>query len=401
MFRFDLLEFLERSLRGFINSLRNILATIILLVRHPVRGPRVAEYRFRDPERRQIGGLTLLFLAFFFSLSLATIAGQSSLLDLPGRARQALAGSFNFQWSSIWPALAGSLVSTIVADFLLRAWLRTMSDLSGSERQVATEVVEYAFFIPAVLTSIWLLCVAAAEPMVSTAAKAAILIIASAVLYLAFLSSDRVLRAYAEAPSLRLISWPGRVLPFMTVVALALSFAAGLICIDLLRIRNQSPLVDSESVMDFVADAQCYSFPRDPKLYVLLTNWSDRPLWVDLARTTTALIATNVSRQGEHEVIVGHHVWLSQDGGPVVVEPGRSTVISATLPVDAIRQVDSSIDGRHPGRTGCFILRRYLVAASQVTITRPWRSQQGNAIGRNHVFTYGNGVVGRPDNSSR
>lgn len=397
MLRFDLFEFLERSLRGFVDSLRNILLTVALLARYPVRGPRVAERRFRDQSRRQIGGLTLLFIAFFLVLSLAA-SGRLGPLEWSERARQVVATGFTFQWSSLWPPLIGALTSTVLLDVLIRIWLRTNSPLGLVQRKVATETVEYALFLPSLSLALWYLLVLEIPP---GWAGAAVLLVASVLLYLSVAAATRVLRTTVEGALPIKQSWSPVGAPFGTLVVLVLSLAAGVSVARALQIRTDAIVLDSQSTMQFIGDVRCPRTGGDLEIELMLTNWSDRPIFVDLANTTTVLLATSVSQEGSREVIKGYHTILSDIDALTLVEPGRSALVRAKIDTKEIEQEIKA--GRSRGRldslhgihlSGCYLLPYYYLGSGEVTVTRPWRAKQSGAIGGNHIFRYSNGAVG-------
>ena len=66
----DLFDLLEGLFNGLVFFVYNALETAARLLRHPFRAPGYLSAAFRTKGRRQISGLTFMFLTFFTVLGL-------------------------------------------------------------------------------------------------------------------------------------------------------------------------------------------------------------------------------------------------------------------------------------------------------------------------------------------
>ena len=69
----DLFDLLEGLFKGTVFFFYNVLETAFLLFRHPFRAPGYLDAAYRMKGRRQIGGLTFMFLAFFTTMGFVNL----------------------------------------------------------------------------------------------------------------------------------------------------------------------------------------------------------------------------------------------------------------------------------------------------------------------------------------
>ncbi len=151
--RIDLFEFLDGLFRGILYFFYNLAESAFWVVRRPIRGPALLYRVHKDKTRRQLGGLTFLFVTYFaVYASLYFLADPQSGPPLLRTMMPALGGSFDISWW--WVVFLASVVSTIIVDALLRIVLR----LRFRKRRVRERILgttEYALFLPVLLATPW------------------------------------------------------------------------------------------------------------------------------------------------------------------------------------------------------------------------------------------------------
>lgn len=125
--RIDIFEFLEGLIRGLIFFIYNFFETIWRLTVSPTRGVLRLYRASADLHRKQLGGLTFLFLLFF----LVAIARTPALLtaigfgDVSGSLLRAVNATPRLGSDVFWAPIAGALAATVIVDApcrLLLAW---------------------------------------------------------------------------------------------------------------------------------------------------------------------------------------------------------------------------------------------------------------------------------------
>lgn len=137
----DLFELTERIFHGVVYFIYNLIFSIWTVFTHPVRGPTTLQAHYEDNSKRQIGGMTLLFLIQFILLLLILpfLTGSGTLGPLG-----AWLVSAEFRWGDFWPALLSSLVAAVLVDAGLRLLLRRFYQAPSAERERAIGRIEYA-----------------------------------------------------------------------------------------------------------------------------------------------------------------------------------------------------------------------------------------------------------------
>jgi hypothetical protein len=120
--RIDLFEVVDGLIRGIVYFLYNVVETTATIVRHPIKGPIRLHRSSLRQGRKQIGGLTFLFLTFMLLYSsLPSEKGFFRRLQNPSTdIFDELIHLPNFDVDRMWPAILGSLISTVVIDGTLR-----------------------------------------------------------------------------------------------------------------------------------------------------------------------------------------------------------------------------------------------------------------------------------------
>ena len=124
--RIDVFEFLEGLIRGLVLFIYNFVETIWQLTTAPRWGVLKLYRASADPRRKQLGGLTFLFLLFF----LAAIARTPLLLlalgfgDVSGSLLKALNATPRIGSDALWAPVVGALAATMIVDAPCRLLLR-------------------------------------------------------------------------------------------------------------------------------------------------------------------------------------------------------------------------------------------------------------------------------------
>lgn len=156
--RIDLFELIEGLFRGIVYFIYNLVETTAAVVRHPIKGP-IRLYRLHvRTERRQIGGLTYLFLVsvvlqwvllnwVLFSSVDDYVVQANQPSGLSGWRERLAALSLTaptFDLDALWPLILGSIVSTVIIDAVLRLVLRGRFPRRVRYRQMLLAGSEYA-----------------------------------------------------------------------------------------------------------------------------------------------------------------------------------------------------------------------------------------------------------------
>lgn len=153
----NLFDLIEGFFSGVVYFFYNAVATIFELLRHPFRAPLRLYLKYRSKNQRQIGGLTFLFLVFFgLMLGIALSAFGNTTATETGMAIF-VSGDF-LAGGAIWPAALSALISTTVADAMLRLFLRAKLRNRPLRRAATLNAVEFSLLWPIV----GIACVAAA-----------------------------------------------------------------------------------------------------------------------------------------------------------------------------------------------------------------------------------------------
>jgi hypothetical protein len=139
----DLFEILDGFFRGVVYFVYSLLASIFVLVRHPVRGPIYLYGVRRASDSRQVSAVTLLFLAY---------VGANAYL-MRGWYKGPLDPTPALDLDAWWPVLTAGLVSTVVIDSTFRLAARRRHR-ERRRRELALATVEYAMVLPALLVTI-------------------------------------------------------------------------------------------------------------------------------------------------------------------------------------------------------------------------------------------------------
>jgi hypothetical protein len=149
--RIDLFELIDGLFRGIVYFLYNLLETAYRVLRHPMRAPALLWRAHRTEGKRQVGGLTFLFVTYFAVFGaldwlVSGGMGETLLPELTG----VLGGSFDTAWW--WNVFLASLASTVFVDSVLRIVLRIRFRARRRRAELLAKT-EYALFLPAVLVT--------------------------------------------------------------------------------------------------------------------------------------------------------------------------------------------------------------------------------------------------------
>jgi hypothetical protein len=161
--RIDIFEFLEGLIRGLIFFIYNFFETIWRLTASPNRGVLRLYRASADPHRKQLGGLTFLFLLFF----LVAIARTPALLaavgfgDVRGSLLRAVNATPRLGSDVFWAPIAGALAATMIVDAPCRLLLTWRWPNRPVRRRILLAGFEYLLTWPvlvlfgAELASVW------------------------------------------------------------------------------------------------------------------------------------------------------------------------------------------------------------------------------------------------------
>lgn len=149
----DLFELTERIFQGVVYFLYNLVFSIWTVFRHPVRGPAMLQAHYESDGKRQMGGMTLLFLTQFILLLLILpfLTGSGTLGPLG-----AWLVTSELRWGDFWPALLSSVVAAVLVDAGLRLLMRPFYETPSAERERAIGQIEYAMATATTLLSLGL-----------------------------------------------------------------------------------------------------------------------------------------------------------------------------------------------------------------------------------------------------
>lgn len=158
--RFDLFEFVEGLIRGVVYFLYSIVETVNTIICHPVRGPvRLYRSSLRS-DRRQVGGLTFLFLSLILlCLSFFGVSAQETRDNRPKSFYDQIAEVSSripqFDTDRMWPVILASLVATVAVDAVLRLILRWRLPRRRIWRRMMLSAAEYSLLWLVALGSLW------------------------------------------------------------------------------------------------------------------------------------------------------------------------------------------------------------------------------------------------------
>jgi hypothetical protein len=95
-----------------------------------------------------MGGLTFLFLSFFFLFSLWPLVLEGSNARGLGRLSQTVSDLPNLEMKNMWPAVAGAIVGTVMIDAPIRLFLWWRLSRNLLRREVIMGSLHYAIFVP-------------------------------------------------------------------------------------------------------------------------------------------------------------------------------------------------------------------------------------------------------------
>lgn len=145
--RIDLFELIEGFFSGVIFFLYNAVWSIVQLVRRPFSAPLRLYLRHRSRERRQIGGLTFLFLLFFMlMLILVPTFSETDVQTLSRAGRAVIAGEFD--GGTFWPVVVSALIGTTIVDAMLRLVIKTRLRDRPVRAETTLGAIEFAYLMP-------------------------------------------------------------------------------------------------------------------------------------------------------------------------------------------------------------------------------------------------------------
>lgn len=151
---FDLFAFLENVVQGLVSFVYSLALSLWAIVRHPVTGPLRLHGRYLRKNRRQLGGITFLYLGVFLSLFFIFRSGDLTASEVLGAAGDGIIDAPSMDAGGLWPLIAGALAGTIVIDAAIRLWLHGRWGRQ-KRRDWFLAAAEYALFL-AVIPSAFL-----------------------------------------------------------------------------------------------------------------------------------------------------------------------------------------------------------------------------------------------------
>jgi hypothetical protein len=156
----DLFDLLDGLFKGVVYFFYNLVESIAVLIRRPLRGPlALARKARRQGGARQLSGTTFLFVLFFgFYAALLTLVSRS-MSDNPEEPglgdslAEAVIAPPSFDAGWLWMVLAASLASTVAVDMVLRAGLSLALPRRRTRRALALDGLQFAFLWPLFLVA--------------------------------------------------------------------------------------------------------------------------------------------------------------------------------------------------------------------------------------------------------
>jgi hypothetical protein len=169
--RIDLFDVLDGLIRGVIYFIYNLFYTTAVIIQHPIKGPATLHRLHLRPTRRQIAGVTYLFVSFFawnamlIPLTANNLNPQTALSWLAGKLNAASLNAPSLDLNAFWPTFISSLVSTVLIDAALRYELRQRlrGPARREQRELTVGATEYAL--------VWMLLVATVSVIVPFALR--------------------------------------------------------------------------------------------------------------------------------------------------------------------------------------------------------------------------------------
>ena len=146
---FDLFSFLESIVQGLITFLYSFVLSIWWVLRRPITGPLRLYGRHARKDRRQLGGVTFLYLGMFASLFVIFRAIDFSAVGMFGAASAGIVQGPTMDMGGLWPLIAGALAGTVAIDAPIRLWLRGRWGRQA-RREWFASAAEYSLFLAVV-----------------------------------------------------------------------------------------------------------------------------------------------------------------------------------------------------------------------------------------------------------
>ncbi|KAB7782168.1 hypothetical protein [Methylorubrum populi] len=139
MFSLEIFSFVENTLSAVLGFFHSTIVSIYLLLRSPASAPRYLSRRLRDPNKRQVGPLTLIFLMIL-------IASGVALVWTPLNVKALLEPLFKEEQRPTFVKVAGScLFGTTVIDLFSRVCVGLGWPWSQKKRILRFEHAQSAF----------------------------------------------------------------------------------------------------------------------------------------------------------------------------------------------------------------------------------------------------------------
>lgn len=147
----DLFSLIDGIFRGLVLFIHSFVQTTSRIIRHPMRGALQSYSHYANPEIRQVGPWTFLFIAFFVAILLWSNYSQTDLLStssyLSSKSTEHL----------LLPSALGALVSSAGVDALCRLMLLRRSWESRRRRERRIALLEYTFaLVPLSFAALWM-----------------------------------------------------------------------------------------------------------------------------------------------------------------------------------------------------------------------------------------------------
>lgn len=150
---FNLFAFLESVVQGLIAFVYSVVVSLWAVLRRPVTGPLRLHGRFMRKDRRQLGGVTFLYLGMFASLFVVFRTIDFSPQGMFGAASEGIVAGPTLDLGGLWPIILGALAGTVAVDAPIHLWLRSRWGrqsrrawfASAAEYSLALAVVPSAF----------------------------------------------------------------------------------------------------------------------------------------------------------------------------------------------------------------------------------------------------------------
>jgi len=146
----DLFEFLESIFRGLVYFFYNAVETLWILTVHPWRGPAWLYRTYTQKDRKQIGGLTFLFLILFLFFGLC--ARMFSVTEF--RLQEVLGKPLALGSDETWRTVVSAAASTVLLDSISRLYFRWRVPYNVRRRRRLLAMFEYSLAWPVLLMAL-------------------------------------------------------------------------------------------------------------------------------------------------------------------------------------------------------------------------------------------------------